>query len=76
MLTNKPEQFVQHKWCSTCLKNNLFAPNTCSLQVNEGSHLLGPRMLSNETVAGLQERDGNKKERLKSYSGKKNVTEI
>ncbi len=53
---NKPEQCIQHEWYSTCLENNLLATNTCSLQVNEGSHLLGPRMLSNETVTGLMER--------------------
>lgn len=45
-----------YKLYSTCLENNLLAADTSSLQVNEGSHLLGPGMLSNETVTGLIER--------------------
>lgn len=47
---------------STCLENNLLAANTSSLQVNEGSHLLGPGMLGNETMTGLMERTRELKE--------------
>lgn len=47
---------------STCLENNLLATNASSLQVNEGSHLLGPGMLSNETMTGLMERTRELKE--------------
>lgn len=43
---------------STCLENNLLATNTCSLQINEGSHLLGPWVLGNETMTGLKESVG------------------
>lgn len=44
------------KWYTTCLENHLLAPDACSLQVNEGSHLFGPRMLGNEAVTGLTEK--------------------
>lgn len=72
MLINKLEKFV---WYSTCLKNNFLAPNTCSLQVNESPHLLGPRMLSNETVTGLMEKSNKKTEQRVSERENKNVAE-
>lgn len=63
---------------STCLENNLLAPNTCSLQVNEGSHLLGPGMLSNEAVTGLTERQSKKakKQRVRERVSKNAAEKI
>lgn len=37
----------------TRLENDLLAPDAGGLQVNEGSHLFGPRVLSDEPVTGL-----------------------
>lgn len=39
----------------TGLKDDLLATDASGLQVDEGSHLLGPGMLGNEAVAGLLE---------------------
>lgn len=43
----------------TGLKDDLLATDSSSLQVDEGSHLLGPGMLGNEPVAGLMESGRN-----------------
>lgn len=41
----------------TCLENHFLAADAGGFQVNEGSHLLGPGMLGNEAVAGLEDND-------------------
>lgn len=47
---------IRHKKVhGTGLKDDLLATDASSLQVDEGSHLLGPGMLGNEAVAGLGE---------------------
>lgn len=48
----------------TCLENHFLATDAGSFQVNEGSHLLGPSMLSDEAVAGLKDDHDTREEWL------------